>query len=101
MGRQIIKQPNGKYCIFSSIVDSVICYHYAREDLINEIESWRGAAQKAQLSTASFVDGVIRALEAGGKPYYQFTMSYEEIFETIERCHDKETSDRMRKDMEE
>ena len=44
MGRQIIKQPNGKYCVFSSICDNIIYYDmtpgeiieaYVEEDRVN------------------------------------------------------------------
>jgi len=36
MGRRIIKQPNGKYCVFSSIVDNIIHYDMSQEEIINE-----------------------------------------------------------------
>ncbi len=35
MGRQIVKQPNGKFCIFSTYVDSVIAYDLTSEDVID------------------------------------------------------------------
>lgn len=35
MGRQIVKQPNGKFCIFSTYVDSVIAYDLTSEDVVD------------------------------------------------------------------
>ena len=34
MGRQIIKQPNGRFCVFSSIVDNVIWYDMEQKDIV-------------------------------------------------------------------
>lgn len=33
MSHQIIKQPNGKYCIFSSIVDNIIIYNATPDEI--------------------------------------------------------------------
>jgi hypothetical protein len=35
MGRCILKQKDGKYCVFSSIVDDIICYDSTKEELLN------------------------------------------------------------------
>lgn len=35
MGRRIVKQPNGKFCIFSTYVDSVIAYDLTSEDVVD------------------------------------------------------------------
>jgi len=34
MGRQIIKQPDGKFCIFSSIIDNVTDYDLTEDEII-------------------------------------------------------------------
>lgn len=34
MGQQIIKQPNGKYCVWSTTVQNIIYYDCTRNDLI-------------------------------------------------------------------
>ena len=34
MSREIVKQPNGLYCVFPSIVDDVIVYDATPEELI-------------------------------------------------------------------
>lgn len=36
MGRIIIKQPNGLYCQWSTIVDDVVSYDETKEDIIND-----------------------------------------------------------------
>jgi 2-iminoacetate synthase ThiH len=75
MGRQIIKQPNGKYCIFSSVVNNIINYDMSPEDII---ETW---AEEAKKEITENVNHIIDELNKGGKPYYQFTMTYEELKE--------------------
>lgn len=97
MGRQIIKQPNGQYCIYSSVVDSVTCYHFARQDLIDELGR---RASSGRESVTVHVDRVLAALDVGGKPYHQFTMNYEEMFEAVERVHGKAAADKLRGEME-
>jgi len=81
MARQIIKQPNGKYCLFSSTVDNVIIYDAEPKEIIDffiEEES-----EKIQLK----VDEIISKLDNGTKPYYQFTMTYEEMKQKIKEIH--------------
>ena len=43
MGQQIIKQPNGKYCLFSSVVDNVTYYDMTKEEIL---EVWTEKAKK-------------------------------------------------------
>lgn len=35
MGRFLIKQPNGKYCLFSTTVDCPVMYNLTKEEYIN------------------------------------------------------------------
>jgi|SaaInlStandDraft_4_1057021.scaffolds.fasta_scaffold18643_3 hypothetical protein len=39
MGSRIMKQPNGKFCRWSSIVDSFTHYNYTREELLADLEA--------------------------------------------------------------
>lgn len=72
MGRQIIKEPSGKYAVWSSIVDDFILLHATKEEIIEE---WvREEADRIREG----VNAKVAALEAGTKPYYQFTMTWEE-----------------------
>jgi septation ring formation regulator EzrA len=91
MGWQIIKQPNGKYCIFSSVVDNVIYYDGTREQIVNaflepEIERIK-----------KHVNEVIDQLEKGEKPYFQFTKSFDEMVDTVTEIHGKKKAEELKR----
>jgi hypothetical protein len=90
MGRQIIKQPNGKYCIFSSIVDNITHYDMSVDDIIEE---W---VNEAKEDIKKRVKDTVSKLEAGEQPYFQFTKSYEEMLSTIKEIHGKEECDKVK-----
>jgi len=90
MGRQIIKQPNGKYCIFSSIVDSVTHYDMTVEEII---EDW---ANEAKNKIVEDVKNIIAKLENGEQPYYQFTKSYDKMLELIKEIHGNKESEEVK-----
>jgi hypothetical protein len=77
MGNQIIKQPNGKYCIFISIVDSVTYYNMTENELI------KVSVKEAKSTIVKEVKVIINQLKKGEKPYHQFTMNYEEMLQEI------------------
>ena len=53
------------------------------QDIIDEwVEDYKIAIEKKVL-------GIVSALEKGEKPYYQFTMSFDEAVETIKKVHGK------------
>ena len=81
MGQQIIKQPNGKYCLFSSIVDNVTYYDMTKEEII---EVW---TEKAKKDFEEKVNNIVNKLDKGEKPYFQFTLSYEEMLQRILEVH--------------
>jgi hypothetical protein len=95
MGRQIIKQPNGKFCIFSSIVDNVVAYDCTKEEIIEESVRHSGEISRSR------VEQVFEKLEVGEKPYYQFTMTYEEMLEEIKDQHGQEEMQKIKKLIEE
>ena len=81
MGKKIIKQPNGKYCLFSSVVDNVTHYDCTPEEIVEAlVESYRGSVEIQ-------VSNTIKKLETGEKPYHQFTMSYDEMIQKIKMQH--------------
>lgn len=94
MERQIIKQPNGKFCIFSSIVDNVTWYHMAEQDIIN---AW---VEESKKDIEEQVKKIISDLNEGKKPYYQGTMNYEEMIETIKDIHGSKEVKKIRKHIE-
>ncbi len=78
---QIIKQPNGKYCLFSSIVDHITHYNMTPEEIIEE------DIKRARKEITKSVTDTIKQLEDGDKPYCQFTMSYDEMLDSITDKH--------------
>ena len=81
MGKQIIKQPNGKYCLFSSVVDNVTHYDCTPEEIVEAL------VEDFRVRVESHVYDVVEKLEAGEKPYHQFTMSYDEMIQKIKMQH--------------
>ena len=81
MGRQIIQQPNGKFCLFSSVVDNIVAYDLDRDGLVEE------AVAVARRRVEDEIDGILCELATGNKPYFQFTMTYPEMLATIEELH--------------
>lgn len=94
MARQIIKQPNGKFCIFSSIVDNVTYYHMEEQDIIN---AW---VEESKKDIEENVKKIIQALNEGKKPYYQNTMDYQEMIKTIKNIHGKRGVNKIIKHIE-
>lgn len=84
MSRQIIKQPNGLYCVFSSVVDNFVMYDADVEGLIEEqVEEFRKRITAGITKTC-------RRLDEGDKTvYHQFTMSFDEACEMVKRLHGK------------
>ena len=85
MGRQIIKHPNGGYNVWSTIVDNWL---FEGSITARQYIAFRRkeAADEAEMG----VKDIVSKLEAGQKPYYQFTMTYEEAEETRKRQHSQE-----------
>jgi hypothetical protein len=90
MSNQIIKQPNGKYCIFSSIVDNVTHFDMSVENII---ELWANE-EKKKIEKA--VKGIVAALEVDAKPYFQFTKSYEDMISTIKEIHGEKECEQIK-----
>jgi len=76
MGYQIIREPDGKYAVFSSIVDAFVLLHATREEII---EDW--LRDKRERLTED-VNKVCDKLDAGIPAYYQFTKSWEDALAT-------------------
>lgn len=74
MGQQIIRQPDGRLAVFSSIVDAFIVVDATPEEILD----WRAeeAAAKERERTQRELDAVL-----AGDPrrvYFQFTRTWEE-----------------------
>lgn len=105
MGQQIIKQPNGLYAVWSTIVDDFVLYDCTPEDIIQDRMS------SYERTTREDVQRIIGQLKRREKPYYQFTetwascLSYlrkyhpdSDTFEHIERLDSKEEAKRRLKE---
>jgi len=72
MAHQIIKQPNGRFCIFSTIVDNFIRFDQTEEEIVQyELKNIVEEESKK-------IRNIINQLNKNEKPYGQFTMSYKE-----------------------
>jgi hypothetical protein len=71
---QIIRQPDGKLAVFSSITDTFIVVDATREEII----AWRveRVAEKVRQRTEEELRLVLDSGES--RPYYQFTLTWEE-----------------------
>ena len=91
MGSQIIKQPNGLYCRFSSYVDSIVFWNATPEQLIEyEVRIFRETLTKE-------INEIIGKLnrEGGSRPH--FAKTFEEAMEETK----KRTPERYQQILEE
>ena len=91
MGWQILKQPNGQYCIFSTIVDNMIYYDGDREQIMNAFLDLERQKLKRELHE------IFEMLDKGEQPYFQFTMSIDKMIDTIRTHHGDVEADKVTK----
>lgn len=91
MARQIIKQPNGKYCLFSSIIDNVIVYDATKQEIIDFLIE----EQKYEITIN--VNRQVDNLEKGSLPYAPFRLSYEDMKEKIKDINGVEAVQELEK----
>jgi len=82
MANQIVKQPNGKYAIWSTIVDDFTVIDATPEEIIN---IW---ADDARQRIDEKVRSIVNQLNVGGRPYHQFTMTFSECVALAHDMHD-------------
>lgn len=84
MGHQYIKQPNGKFAIWSSIVDDFVYFDCTKEEIIEaEVEE---VVERLKADITKTLDKV----EKGEPAYYQFTQSWEEALARRDEQHGKD-----------
>lgn len=78
MGQQIIKQPDGKLAVFSSVTDNFIVVDATPDELVE----WRAeeAAEKAREQTRRELEHVLA--DNPRKVYFQSTKTWEEAAES-------------------
>ena len=75
MGNQIIRQPDGFYAVFSSIVDGFTALNCTRQEIINSrIEEERERIRQEVNATCDKIDN-------GEPAYFQFGLSWDEAVE--------------------
>ena len=77
MGQQIIKQPDGRLAVFSSVVDAFIILDASPEEILD----WRAeeAAKEARRATQRQLDHVLA--DEPDRSYFQFTLTWQEALE--------------------
>lgn len=77
MGSQIIRQPSGKYAIFSTYTDTITVWDATEDEIVEHFAE--RAAERAREDARRQLGHV-----AGGNPraaYYQFAMTWEEALD--------------------
>ncbi|KKL68543.1 hypothetical protein LCGC14_2123910 [marine sediment metagenome] len=75
MGQQIIKQPNGKYALWSSVVDDFTLIDATRDQIIEEfVERAEREIVRLRVNVAKTLDKI----DAAEPAYMQFTLSFDE-----------------------
>lgn len=77
MAQQIIPQGNGKYAVYCTISDEIIGYDASKDEVVEFFK--KQAADKAEHKTNETFDKISKGI----KPYYQFTIDWDDIKNTI------------------
>lgn len=81
MANQIIRQPNGLYAVWSTCVESFTMVDCTPQEIIDD---W---AEREREQIAKRINEVVQSLATGGKPYMQFTQTFDEAMESIRERH--------------
>lgn len=96
MPRQIIKQPDGLFAVWSTVVDGFVMIDATPKEIIEE---W---VAEQELEIGESVMRTVNALKHGEKPYHQFTMTFDEALDLYRHIHGRPTSlEQLRKECEE
>ena len=93
MGKQIIKQPNGKYCLWSTVIDNFTHVDMTRDDIVSVF------MEQEKSRYEDLVDKTIEYLDKGEAPYHQFTMTFDQCIEMISNVHGSEHAEYIRKEI--
>lgn len=87
MGNQIIRQPDGNYSVWSTVVNDFILSDFPEKELIAYLSA------KAYERERETVTKIINHLRDGRRPYGVFTMTWEDVLKIIEQQHNKQESE--------
>ena len=90
MGKQIIRQPDGRYSIWSSIVDALVMVDCTRKDVLSYFATEAAADARAR------VGALLAHIDAGKRAYYQFTKSWEDVRKEYEQAQKPRRRSRKR-----
>lgn len=94
MGQQIVKQPDGLYAVWSSVVDSFISVNNTPAEIVEALV----ADERERIQNR--VNHVISQLDKGETPYHQFTMTFDECVALMRDLHGDESTEVILKMME-
>lgn len=81
MAHQIVKQPDGRYAVWSTIVDDFVIENATPKEIA---DTW---AKEEADRVRNRVDEIVAQLDQGGKPYHQFTKTYGEFVQLRNGCY--------------
>ena len=90
MANQIIKQPNGRYAVWSTIIDDFICMDVDRDELIEMF------VEKERRNITERVDRKLGMIADGQPAYRQFTKTFDDCVNIIRDCHGDQAYLRIR-----
>lgn len=83
MSYQIVKQPDGKLAVWSTIVDSFVLIDAEQPDIVDLLLEWRVSFMTQRVAE------IVASLDRGGQPYGHFTRSWGDMQETHTAVHGK------------
>ena len=97
--RRIVKQPNGKFAVFSSVVDHFVFTQANEEDLITffENELREEYERQLELSKMRIKDRVEKLRE--NKPYPNYPRTFDECLDFIESVHGKKELEKVKESL--
>lgn len=81
MGQQIIRQPDGRYAVWESIVEDFVL----RDATVQQIITWRMTCATEDIERS--VRETVAKLARGEKPYFQFTKTWEQALKWHREVH--------------
>ena len=89
MSHRLIKQPNGKYAVYSTIVDDLICANMTVDEIIeNEVKQ---AVDQARVAATAWLAGT-----APGRRFWRI----DEIVRSIRAIHGDERADAAQRELD-
>ena len=85
MGKQIVIQPNGMLALYSTVVDDFVCFDADEDEIADELIGGMFERERKR------VRDIVVDLRGGGKPYHQFTKSFDECVQSIRDIHGGDT----------